>query len=88
MATYYALVSVDMVNATDAQRRDLYAALVKEGWTKVENLTTTWNGSIVASSELKAHSEARASIERAEKSTSGTVWSAVQVGVSPDVTAH
>ncbi len=42
---FYALLTVDLKNADVSERRIFDVILIKEKWTKISDLTTTWKAS-------------------------------------------
>ena len=39
---YKALVTIDLPDATEEQRKKFYSVLVEEKWSKITSLTTAW----------------------------------------------
>ncbi|EQA64329.1 hypothetical protein [Leptospira alexanderi] len=42
---YKALITLDLPNATDENRKKFYESLEKDKWTKIGDLTTAWKAS-------------------------------------------
>ena len=42
---YKVLVTLDLPDATEEQRKSFYEALTNENWKKIPNLTTAWKAS-------------------------------------------
>lgn len=84
--THWAMLTLDLSNASEKQRTTFYAELSGMNWHKLPRLTTTWRGKFVDKSEAESVRITKANVAKAKQVSGVTkVEAAVEIGPNQPV---